>query len=61
MSCILHLVYADTIRLTCVAIATQQSDVSTYTGIYQMRCTTYKVTPEDRLIQSETYRASNRK
>ena len=25
-----------------VAIATQQPDVSAYTGIYQMRCTVYK-------------------
>ena len=25
-----------------VAIATQQPDVSAYTGIYQMRCTAYK-------------------
>ena len=42
----------------CVAIAIQQPDVSTYTGIYQMRCTAYKKTaPEDGLIQSETCRA----
>ena len=34
----------------CVAIATQQPDVSTYTGIYQTRCTAYKVAPEDGLI-----------
>ena len=26
----------------CVAIATQQPDVSAYTGIYQMLCTAYK-------------------
>ena len=47
----------------CVAIATQQPDVSTYmyTGIYQMRCTAYKVAPDDGLIQSETCRASNGK
>ena len=45
----------------CVAIATQMTEVSAYTGIYQMWCTAYKVAPEDRLIQSETYRASNGK
>ena len=27
------------------------------TGIYQMRCTAYKVAPEDGVIQSETCRA----
>ena len=27
------------------------------TGIYQMRCTAYKVAPDDGLIQSETCRA----
>ena len=31
------------------------------TGIYQMRCTAYKVAPDDGLIQSETCRASNGK
>ena len=41
----------------CVAIATQQPDLSAYTGIYQMRCTAYKVAPDDGLIQSETCRA----
>ena len=35
--------------------------VPAYTGIYQMRCTAYKVAPDDGLIQSETCRASNRK
>ena len=46
----------------CVAIGTQQTDVSAYTGIYQMRRTAYKkIAPEDGLIQSETCRASNRK
>ena len=30
-------------------------------GIYQRRCTAYKVAPDDGLIQSETCRASNRK
>ena len=34
----------------CVAIATQQPDVSAYTGIHQMRCTAYKVAPEDGLV-----------
>ena len=29
--------------------------------IYQMRCTAYKVAPDDGLIQSETCRASNGK
>ena len=33
-----------------VAIATQQPNVSAYTGIYQMRCTAYKVAPDDGLI-----------
>ena len=31
------------------------------TGIYQMRCTAYKVAPDDGLTQSETCRASNGK
>ena len=35
--------------------------VPAYTGIYQTRCTAYKVAPDDGLIQSETRRASNRK
>ena len=44
----------------CVAIATQQPDVSAYTDIYQMQCTAYKrFAPEDGLIQSETCRAYN--
>ena len=30
-------------------------------GIYQMRCTAYKVAPDDGLIQSETCGASNGK
>ena len=52
-----YLVYADTSGC-CVPIATQQPDVSAYTGIYQMRCTAYKkIAPEDGLIQSETCRA----
>ena len=32
------------------ATVTQQPDVPAYTGIYQMRCTAYKVAPEDGLI-----------
>ena len=44
-----------------MAIATQQPDVSAYTGIYQIRCTAYKVARVDGLIQSETCRTSNRK
>ena len=60
ISCISHLVYAGTSGC-CVAIATQQPDVSAYTGIYQRRCTAYKVAPDDGLIQSETCRASNGK
>ena len=32
-----------------------------YTGIYQIRCTAYKVAPDDGLIQSETGTASNGK
>ena len=35
--------------------------VPAYTGVYQMRCTAYKVAPDDGLIQSETCRASNEK
>ena len=34
----------------CVAIATQQLDVSAYTDIYQIPCTAYKVAPDDGLI-----------
>ena len=45
----------------CVAIATQQPNVSEYTGVYQMRCTAYKVAPDDGLTESETCRASNGK
>ena len=43
------LVYVDTSGC-CMAIATQQPDVSAYTGLYQMRCTAYKVAPDDRQI-----------
>ena len=49
-------VYADTSGC-CVAIATRM--VPVYTGIYQMRCTAYKVAPDDGLTESETCRASN--
>ena len=45
----------------CVAVVTQQPGVPPYTGIYQMRCTAYKVAPDDERIQSETCRASNGK
>ena len=51
ISCTLHLVYADTIRLATVRRI----------SVYQMRCTAYKVAPDDGLIQSETCRASNGK
>ena len=46
ISCISHLVYADTSGC-CVAIARRM--VSAYTGIYQMRCIAYKVAPDDGL------------
>ena len=42
ISCTSHLVYAGTSGC-CVAIATQQPDVSAYTGIYQMACAAYKI------------------
>ena len=49
-SCISQLVQAGTI---------QPHNSHTYgTAIYQMRCTAYKVAPDDGLIQSETCRAS---
>ena len=60
ISCTSHLVYAGTSGC-CVPIATQQPHVSAYTGIYQLRCTAYKVAPEDGIIQSETCRAFNGK
>ena len=60
INCMSYLVYAETSGC-CVAIATQQPDLSAYTGIYQMRCTAYKVAPDDGLIQSETCRASKGK
>ena len=40
----------------------QSHNSQTYgTGINQMRCTAYKVAPDDGLIYSETCRASNGK
>ena len=48
ISCTSHLVYAGTTRLAVVWL--QQPDVSAYTGIHQMRCTAYKVAPDDGLI-----------
>ena len=40
----------------------QPHNSQTYgTGIYQMRCTSYKIAPDDGLIQSETCTASNGK
>ena len=44
-----------------LSYTSQQPDVPAYTGIYQTRCTVYKVAPDDGLIQSETCRASNGK
>ena len=49
------------VRLLCGCTASQQPDLSAYTDIYQMRCTAYKVAPEDGPIQSETCRAFNEK
>ena len=60
ISCTSHLVYAG--KSGCrVAIAAQQPDVSAYTGIYQMRCTAYKVGLNDGLTESETCRTCNGK
>ena len=53
--------FSDYISPSSGAIATQQPHVTAYTGIYQTRCTAYKVAPDDGLIQSETCRASNGK
>ena len=55
--CTSHLAYTDTSGC-CVVMATQQPDVlcdyshttARRTGIYQMRCTAYKVSPDDGLI-----------
>ena len=60
ISCTSHLMYANTSGC-CVVIAKQQTDVLAYTGIYQMRCTAYKVVPDDGLTVSETCRAFNGK
>ena len=57
MSCTSHLVYVDTSGC-CVAITTQQPDVSAYTK-YDVQLP--NVAPEDGLIQSETCRAFNGK
>ena len=50
----LYIAYTGICRYhTCgcrVAIAIQQPHVSAYTGIYQIRCTAYKVAPDDGLI-----------
>ena len=48
ISCTSHLIYADTSGCR-VAVATKQPGVSAYTGIYQMRCTAYKVARDDGL------------
>ena len=63
VSCITHLVYAGTIvwLLFGYRHTTARRMVQAYTGVYQMRCTAYKVAPDDGLIQSETCRASNGK
>ena len=67
ISCTSHLVYAGICRyvwLLCGYSHTktrQPHNVSAYTGIYQMRCTAYKVAPDDGLVQSKTCRASNGK
>ena len=62
ISCTPQLVYAGNRRSDCcVTTATQQPDISTYTGIYQMRCKAYEVVPDYGQTQSETCRASNGK
>ena len=45
----------------CYSHTTARRMVPAYTGIYQIRCTAYKVAPGYGLIQSETCRASNGK
>ena len=58
ISCTSHLVYADTnVQLLCGYSHTTARSF----GVYQMRCTAYKVAPDDGLIQSEICRASNGK
>ena len=58
ISCTSHLVYVGICRYVWLLCGYSQSYG---TGICQMRCTAYKVVPEDGLIQSGTCRASNRK
>ena len=63
-SCASHLVYAGTSDC-CVAIGrtilSYNHTTTRRIGVYQMRCTAYKVAPDDGLIQSETCRTSNEK
>ena len=49
------------IRLAVVWLLYKHNSQTYDTGIYQMRCTAYKVAPDGRLIYSETCRASNGK
>ena len=50
------------LAVCCVAVATQQTARRMVSAIYRyMRCTAYKVAPDDGLIQSETRIASNGK
>ena len=60
ISCTSHLVYAGICRYVWL-LCGYSHITARRTGIYQMRCTAYKVTPEDGRIQSETCRASNGK
>ena len=65
ISCTSHLVYTGICRYhtsgCCMAIATQQPDVPTYTGYTKCDVQLIKVAPDDGLIESETCRTSNRK
>ena len=62
LSCTSYLVYSDSSGC-CVAIGSPSYSRTTVRriGIYQIRCTAYKVAPDDGLIQSETCRESNEK
>ena len=62
ISCTSHLVYADTSDC-CVVVGSPFYNHTTARciGIHQMRCTAYKVTPDNVLTESETCRASNGK
>ena len=60
ISCTSRLVYAGVCRYVCL-LCVYSHTTDRRTGIYQMRCTAYKVAPEDGLIYSETCRASNGK